>query len=230
MPGESEAVRAFMAWLRVWQNFMRKHGAQGLGQEAQIGLFGELCFLVDHLLDRAPAFDVVDAWKGPIGGNQDFELGARCVEVKSTTVVPPVSVSIASMTQLDETLVNLLLLCHVSLAADGGGGESLPEIVERLRTTIESEDISALDSFNAKLIEAGYLDTHSELYSDRRYTVRGTRFFRVADGFPRIASGDLREGISECTYRVVLAACAPFEVEATEAMAVILNEGSEVGT
>ena len=228
--GDSEAVRAFMARLHVWQNFMRKHGAHGLGPEAQIGLFGELCFLADHLLDRAPAFDVVDAWKGPIGGNQDFELGGRCVEVKSTTVVPPVSVSIASMTQLDETLVDLLLLCHVSLATDGGGGVSLPELVERLRTTLEIEDASARDGFNAKLIEAGYLDTHSELYSDRRYTVRGTRFFRVADGFPRIASGDLRAGISECRYTVDLAACVPFEVEATEAMAVILNEASEIGT
>ena len=229
-PGEGEAVRAFMARLHVWQNFMRKHGAQGLGQEAQIGLFGELYFLADHLLDRAPAFDAVDAWKGPSGGNQDFKLGERCVEIKSTTVVPPVSVNIASMTQLDETLVNLLLLCHVSLAAGGSGGESLPELIERLRATIEIEDASALDGFNAKLIEAGYLDTHTELYSDRQYTVRATRFFKVAGGFPRIASGDIREGISECAYTIVLAACAPFEVESTEATAMMLNEGSEIGT
>ena len=223
-PGESEVVKAFIARLHIWQNFMRKHSVEGLTKEAQIGLFGELFFLAANLLDRAPAHDVVNAWKGPTGGNQDFDIGGRCVEVKSTTVIPPVSVNIASMTQLDETVVELLLLCHMSLALDGGEGESLPGLVERLRATIQIQDVSALDGFNAKLIEAGYLDAHSALYSDARYMHRETRFFAVTNGFPRVAPGDLREGISECNYTVVLAACAPYEVEGTEAIAALLNE------
>ena len=83
--------------------------------------------------------------------------------------------------------------------------------------------MSALDGFNAKLIEAGYLDAHSELYSDARYQHRETRFFTVTSGFPRVTAGDLLEGISECSYTVVLAACAPYEVEGTEAIVTLLN-------
>ena len=128
------------------------------------------------------------------------------------------------MTQLDETLVELLLLCHVSLVLDGRDGESLPELVDRLRVTIRIQDVSALEGFNAKLIEAGYLDSHSELYSDRRYRHRETRFFKVTDSFPRIAARDLRGGISECSYTVLLTACAPYEVGGTEAIAALLNE------
>ena len=203
---------------------MRKHGVEGLTKEAQIGLFGELLFLAAHLVDRVPAHDLVNAWKGPTGGNQDFDIGGRCVEVKSTTVIPPVTVNIASMTQLDETLVELLLLCHVSLVLDGRDGESLPELVDRLRATIQIQDVSALDGFNAKLIEAGYLDSHSELYSDTRYRHRETTFFKVTDGFPRIVARDLRGGISECSYTVLLTACAPYEVGGTEAIAALLNE------
>ena len=223
-PGKGEAVKTFIARLHVWQNFMRKHGVEGLTKETQIGLFGELLFLAAHLVDRVPAHDSVNAWKGPTGGNQDFDIGGRCVEVKSTTVIPPVTVNIASMTQLDETLVELLLLCHVSLVLDGRDGESLPELVDRLRVTIRIQDVSALEGFNAKLIEAGYLDSHSELYSDRRYRHRETRFFKVTDSFPRIAARDLRGGISECSYTVLLTACAPYEVGGTEAIAALLNE------
>ena len=70
-------------------------------------------------------------------------------------------------------------------------GKAFPKLVDRLRATIQVQDVSALDGFNAKLIEAGYLDSHSELYSDTRYTHRETRFFKVAEGFPRIAARDL---------------------------------------
>ena len=224
-PGERESVKTFLARLHIWQNFMKKHGAEGLTEEAQIGLFGELSFLADHLIDRLPAHDSVNAWKGPTGGHQDFDIGGRCVEVKSTTVIPPVSVNIASMTQLDETLVELLPLTHTSLVLDERNGESLPELVDRLRTTIHDQDVSALDGFNAKLIEAGYLDLHRELYADTRYRRRETTFFKVSEGFPRIMAKDLRGGISECSYTVLLTACAPYEVEVSEAIAAFLNEG-----
>ena len=230
--GEGEAVRTFIARLRVWQNFMKKHGVEGLSKEAQIGLFGELLFLAAYLVHRVPAHDSVNAWKGPARDNQDFEIGGRCIEVKSTTAVHPDTVHVASMTQLDETLVELLLLCHVSLILDARDGESLPELVDRLRATIQNQDISALDDFNAKLIEAGYLDSHSGLYSDTRYRHRETSFFKVADGFPRITARDLRSGVSECSYTVVLAACAPNGLGGTEAIAAFLGEqrGSETGT
>ena len=222
--GESDAVETFIARLHVWQNFMRKHGVQGLANEAQIGLFGELLFLANHLVNRVPAHDLVNAWKGPIGGNQDFDIERRCVEVKCTTVIPPVTVNIASMTQLDETLVESLLLCHVSLVLDSRDGDSLPELVNRVRAMIQVQNVSALDDFNAKLIEAGYLDSHSDLYSDTRYAHRETKFFKVAEGFPRIAAKDLAGGISKCSYTVLLAACAPYEVRDTEAIAAFLNE------
>lgn len=224
-PGQEEAVKTFIARLHVWQNFMRRHGVQGLTIEAQIGLFGELTFLADHLLDRLPAHDSVEAWTGPAGGNQDFDIRGRCVEVKTTTVIPPVSVTIASMTQLDETLVDLLLLCHTSLVLDGRNGENLPQLVDRLRTNLNVQDVSALDEFNAKLIEAGYLDSHRELYSDTRYSLRKITFFRVNAGFPRITADDLRVGIAECSYSILLTACAPHELEAAVAVAALLNKG-----
>ena len=222
--GQREGVTTFVARLHVWQTFMKKHGVEGLTKEAQIGLFGELSFLADHLINRLPAHDSVNAWKGPTGGTQDFGIGGRCVEVKSTTIVLPVSVNIANIAQLDDTLVELLLLCHTSLVLDERNGKSLPDLVDRLRTTIHGQDVSALDIFNAKLIVAGYLDSHRELYADTRYRHRKTTFFKVIEGFPRITSEDLRAGISECRYAILLTACTHYEVEVSKAIAAFLNE------
>ena len=222
--GQEEGIKTLIARLYVWQNFMRRHGVEGLTIEAQIGLFGELTFLAHHLIDQLPAQDSVNAWKGPTGGNQDFNIGGRCVEVKSTTVIPPVSVTIPNITQLDETLVDLLLLCHISLAPNERTGESLPELVDRLRATLHVQDVSALDDFNVKLIEAGYLDSHRELYSSARYGPPTTTFFRINRDFPRITVDDLRIGIAECSYSVLLTACAPYELEVADAVAALLNE------
>ena len=132
--------------------------------------------------------------------------------------------NIANVTQLDETLVEFLLLCHISLVLDGRNGASLPELVDRLRETIQVQDVSVLDSFNAKLIQAGYLDSHRDLYADMRYRLRETTFLKVVEGFPRITAKDLRLGISECSYTVLLTACAPYEVEVSEAIAALFNE------
>lgn len=229
-PTDDESVRAFLARLHVWQSFMRKHGAKGLTEEAQTGLFGELSFFSECLVGNLPAFDAVEAWRGPIGGNQDFRSGGCCVEVKSSTMVPPVSMEVTSIAQLDESLVDILVLCHVSLAAEGAKGTTLPELADRLREGIGKEDRSALDSFNAKLIEAGYLDIHAELYSKRRYRLRNVKFFRVQEGFPRIAAADVPEGISACSYRVLLAACTPFEMEQSEVQELMTEGVEKIGT
>lgn len=225
-PGQEEGVKTLIARLHIWQNFMRKHGVQGLRKEEQIGLFGELSFLVDHLINWRwrSAHESVNAWKGPIEGNQDFDFGGCCVEVKSTTVVPPVSVKIANLTQLDETLMDLLLLCHTSLILDRREGQSLPELVDRLRTVLQGQDVSALDAFNAKLIEAGYLDLHREVYADTRYKHRETTFYRIGEDFPRITVNDIPVGIFECSYSVLLAACAPYKVEITDVFTERFNE------
>lgn len=225
--GERECVMTLLSRLRTWQNFMKKHGPEGLTKEARTGLYGELSFLVDHLMLRLGSHDSVNAWEGPVEGNQDFKIGRRCLEVKSTTVIPPTSVRISSITQLDETLVELLLLCHMSLILDEEKGESLPELVDRLRAAIRSQDVSALDEFNTKLIEAGYLDQHRKLYVNTRYKHWSAKFYKVNNSFPRITIEDIRSGISECNYTIFLAACAPYEISVTDAISTLLNEEKE---
>jgi hypothetical protein len=177
---EPGAVQSLLSRLRIWQGFMRRYGPEGLSPEEQAGLFAELSFLKDSVIGQLPASDAVQSWKGPTGGVQDFQLPGCSVEVKSTVVLPASNIKISSLSQLDETRVKRLILCHITLDACGASGQTLPEVVMDLRRILSSEDASAVIRFNDYLMEAGFLDIHEGLYSGRRYMIRELHYFEVA--------------------------------------------------
>jgi hypothetical protein len=83
--------------------------------------------------------------------------------------------------------------------------------VNDLREKVSS-DVEALDGFNGKLVEGGYLDAHAPRYSSA-YEQRSLRWFRVREGFPRITESMLPDGIGDATYTLSLAACKEFAVD-----------------
>lgn len=227
---EEEAVRSFLVRLHVWQRFMQKYGTGGLSPEAQTGLLGELAFLETQLFGKLSVWDAVEAWQGPVGGIQDFILAHCAIEVKSSTTSTAKIVEISNIAQLDETRVDNLLLCHILLHAGGVSDKTLPDVVNHLRNIIGNENIAALGRFNENLIEAGYLDIHSKLYTERRYRVRNIRFFKVEGDFPRIRVTDVRDGIISCNYSVRISACAPFEIYQDQTLLIMFGDIDDRGT
>ena len=59
--------------------------------------------------------------------------------------------------------------------------------------------------FNTKLFEAGYLDKHESFYQDRFYQVRNENFYKIENDFPRIKENELRRGVSDVKYSIILA-------------------------
>jgi hypothetical protein len=225
---EASALQSFIVRLRVWQGFMRSFGPEGLGPEAQAGLFSELRFLRDNVLGQMLALEAVGSWRGPKGSVHDFQMPGCSVEIKSTVVLPVPSINISSLSQLDETRVNKLILCHMTLDAEGGsGGATLPETVKDIRSILGSEDESAVLRFNDCLLEAGYLDIHEGLYSDRRYILRELHYFEVAGNFPRIRACEVRKGVASGYYCIEFSACRPFEIDALGAVALMFAGQNE---
>jgi hypothetical protein len=210
---EVRGLRAFLARLRTWQEFMRRYGPDGLTLQEQTGLFAELLFLGSVLLPRLSAADAVQAWTGPLDALHDFLAGGVSIEVKATTASPASLFHVSHLAQLDETRVSRLFVCHYALDAGGTSGMSLPDLVEELRTRLAAEDHSACDQFDRCLAAAGYLDAQARLYEDRGLRVARRRCFQVAHGFPRLRAADVPSGIAECSYAVELAACVPFELD-----------------
>lgn len=221
---ERETVQALLSRLRIWQGFMKRYGPEGLGLEEQVGLFAELTFLMENVIGRLEAFRAVESWKGPAGGVQDFEFPGCSIEVKSTTILPPGPVKISSLSQLDETRVKRLFLCHMAFDTGSVSGLTLPELVQKTRGILGSEDRSAVMMFNESLLEAGYLDIHEGRYSSRRYLVRSVRFFEVTGDFPRIRASEVRTGVLSGSYGIEFSACLPCELDAERVRNTMLED------
>lgn len=221
---QQSGVREFTARLIRWQDFLRRHAPEGLGEQAQQGLYGELWFLRNLLLLNIDHLEAISIWVGPLQANQDFQLDRCAVEVKTTSAGSHQVLQIANIRQLDDTGIEILLLFHISLDVRLGGTQSLPELVHEIRTLLENQDIRALSIFNERLIDAGYLDVHESRYERLKYTIRNYNFFRVCEGFPRILESKLQTGIGDVHYSVALTSCMPFKINEANAIKYIKGE------
>jgi len=204
--GDVEAVRTLVGRLERWQAFLKQHPAEGLSEESQQGLYGELWFLGRHAIPLVGPRDAVRSWKGPTGAPQDFHLPDLAVEVKTSIGRQHQKLTISSERQLDSTGVGLLLLFHLSLDARQGGGETLPGRVRLTRELVRADPVAS-GEFEDSLFDAGYLDCHAPAYEQVGYTVRESNFFEVRDLFPRIVETDLKKGVGDVRYTVSVAEC-----------------------
>lgn len=217
---EPQAVKLLLGRLHTWERFISRFGPDRLSDERQIGLYAELRFLSDEVIPLSSAAAVVRAWRGPFMEAQDFHFRAVGVEVKSTASRNPTTFHVSNFDQLDNGSLEDLLVFYASVEADALAGDSLPQLVAAIRTTLSSSDPAAASEFDAALIEAGYLDAHAAHY-DRVFRVRQILWLKVEEGFPRLIRSTVPHGISAASYSVSLDACAPYAISAEEARQII---------
>ena len=201
-------ISALLGGLARWQKFLAA-SLDGLSDEQQRGLWGELYFLREHLLPALGA-SAVNGWKGGERSHQDFQFTTGAVEVKTTLAKQPQTVRITSERQLDAKRWDVLFL-HVLALDVRETNETLPALVVSLRLAL-SGDAAALERFEEELLEYGYLDAHAPRYSGRGYVVRSANFFRVGTKFPCLVEADLPAGIGDVNYALSVGACEPFKV------------------
>ena len=204
---QKEVIDDFVARLFRWQSFFQNN-PEGLSEESQNGLFGEIWFLRNILMPRVDSLTALNSWVGPTKANQDFQLLRKAIEVKTTTGMTE-ELNISNKRQLDSTGVDHLYLLHVSLDARAGDGESLPDLVKKLRSELDEQSVIL---FEERLIDYGYLDVHSSRYGVTGYIVRKSDLFEIKGDFPRITEQNVMQGITEVSYSVSIGACIPYSV------------------
>ena len=229
--GAKQAAAELLGRLRQWQQFLTA-AREAMSIEAQRGLWGELHVLRTHLLPALGAAATVSGWKASAAAHQDFQFTGGAVEVKTTAAKQPQSVRITSERQLDDTGVGALFL-HVVVVDErevpaGGSvpGQSLPALIADIRAQL-STDLIALGSFNDRLLDRGWLDTHASRYEVRRWTVRSERNYQVRRGFPRLVEVDLPAGVGDVNFAVSLAACEPFAAPVTAMLKTVVGDGKK---
>ncbi len=222
-PSASAAVVVLLGQLRRWQRFLaiRRDGLDPTGQR---GLWGELHFLRTLLLPRLGGA-AVEGWKGPEGAHQDFQFATTWIEVKTTLAKQPQNVRIASERQLDDTRAPALYLHVLALESHEGGTATLPAAVAEIRAALATWP-AARETFEDRLIAAGYLDRDAPRYATPGYAVRQTQTFRVQGDFPRLVEATLPRGIGDASYSLSLAACAAHLVGDVEIAAALVPTGA----
>jgi hypothetical protein len=193
--------------VRRWQAFLREH-SEGLGAEAQRGLFGELHAL-RTVLGAVGDTAAIEGWVGPGGAPQDFNFGEVAIEVKTSAGKNPQTLRISSERQLDDSPLRALYLWHLSVDERIGAGQTLPELVSEVRGLVEGTAAIGLED---TLLTAGYHDGHARRYRTG-YTPRSSGVYRVGEGFPRLTERDCPVGLGDVRYSIELGAIEAFRFE-----------------
>lgn len=207
---ESTLLVLFRDRLNLWKKLFHK-SRTGLLTNSEIrGLIGELLTL--ELLVKesgSTAADVVNAWVGPLGADQDFRFAGSALEVKSHQPGAE-AVSIASLEQLDAGVPMELVTVQLTQAATGDADNvSLNALVARIEGLVAS-DGGAPDIFKDRLLEAGYVE--SDFYDTALFVPGEMIFYSVSEGFPHITRNSLAEGILSASYAISLKDIEAFEI------------------
>lgn len=208
---EQSIIKAALNQLEKWKSLFDKYNSIGLTPAEQQGLFGELHFLQKYLSNDFEQTSIINTWVGVDKALRDYQYNNWALEVKTTAGNNHQKVSISSERQLDETLLENLYLYHLSVEVSKGNGENLNTKISLIRQTFDTNPI-ALNIFNAKLLEVGYFDKHAEIYKERCYQIRHENFYKIENDFPRIKENEIRDGVGDVKYSVILSQCKEYLV------------------
>ena len=211
---EKKLIREILNRFEKWKSLFNKIGLQGLRPEEQRGLFGELYFLRKFLQSGNDFLSIVNTWVGTEKQVRDFQSNSWAVEVKTTHGNNHQKVNISSERQLDISNLEHLFLYHISLEQLQNSEETLNDIVDSVTEILKTETI-ALNKFKSKLYEVGYFDLQRNLYDAIGYHIRQDIVYKVENDFPRIEENDIRAGVGDVKYSIILSQCTPYVIDET---------------
>jgi hypothetical protein len=205
-------VEKLLERLAKWQSLFEKVGKQGLTDEAQRGLYGEIYFLRVFLNNSTDKNHCLKSWLGSERSIQDFQYSNWAVEVKTTHGNNHQKIHISSERQLDDSIIENIFLYHLSLDIRVDNGESLNTIIVDVLESLRDSTMAS-NLFKLKLLESGYFDAHKPLYDNRGYNIRQVNIYRVSGNFPRITEGLIPIGVGDVKYSIVLSESEEWRID-----------------
>ena len=217
---EKILVRSILCQLEKWRNLFECSRKKELSESEQLGLFGELTFL-QYMLQVLPTrqLDVLHTWMGVEKSNKDFQGNEWAVEVKSS-IGRKNKVTINGETQLDSNIFKHLILCHYSIERNNANGLTLPQLIDAIENLLKYDQM-ILNYFRARLMLAGYMPEDRTKYELRHYNIKKRDLYSVTSDFPRIVQDDLRKGVHDVTYTIMLDVCGSFLISENKLLQII---------
>lgn len=197
---ERDAMKIFLATLADWRQLLSVRRDR-LSLEALRGLVAELWFGFESAAHGYSLSEAVQAWSGPLGGDQDFNFPTPAKQYEVKSIRPAgTSIEISSAEQLDRDDVNLAVITLEDLGLDARG-LMLPEVVAGIRARID--DPTVRSDFNRRIAHLS-IDLDDPWYRERRFGVRQMTIFDVSDDFPALRRSQLPNAVVTTNYRIDL--------------------------
>lgn len=200
--------------LSKWRRFWSPISQEALARERQIGLFGELWFLMRWLEPSIGLRAAIEMWRGPFGARNDFESNLVGVEVKTSSRVDKTHI-IHGLEQLLEPADGVLFLMSICVRDEASAADSLPSLIRDIRQKL-CDDHDTLSRFDNSLYSVGYDDSLESEYEKLKLRVRSEELYRVANEFPRLVPESLKStlppGIGQVSYELRLDGALPWRV------------------
>jgi len=223
---EKKIIKLILNRFEKWKSLFNKIKPQGLSPEEQRGLYGELTFIKRYLKESDDFEYIIDSWVGTEKQVRDFQNNDWAVEVKTTHGNNHQKVHINNERQLDLTNIENLYLYHISLEQLQNTGDSLNAIIDTISEKLTS-DMAAFTKFKSKLYEVGYFEFQRNLYDSIGYIIRQDIFYKVENEFPRIEEKDIRSGVGDVKYSIILSQCIPFIIDESHVFETIQTQKKE---
>lgn len=190
-----------LSQIKRWKAFMAGKKWRELTPEEVRGLFSELKFLQQVLIQIRNEIAALEAWQGPASSHQDFIFSDTSIEIKSISGRERNTVKISSEDQLESLNSHLFLkLYRLIDNTNSENALSLNELIKNIsHNLVEPESI---EFFNEKLAAAGYVEI--PVYDNPKFTVAEELTYRVDKQFPRIIRSKIHPGISRVHYEIKL--------------------------
>ncbi len=194
-------VEKIVAQYKKWMRLLQEVHTGIMIPSLQKGLIGELLYFKDKLACMNPN-QVLNAWVGPEGSDQDFVFEDMWAEIKTVSISAQ-DVQISSLQQLARSDLGFLVVFFMDKTTTSGLQTiSLPEIVEEVRGVFTNETM--LDKLNCKLAKYGYCDKDVDKYAEIRFRYTEHRIYNVDPNFPKLTKENIDVAVIEAHYRLSL--------------------------
>ena len=185
-----------------WQKLLQYVNREVMSFSRQKGLIGELLFLKNKI-DVNGIKQVINAWVGPDGADQDFSFPDTWYEVKTVSLAAE-TVKISSFEQLYQDREGELVVICLETSTPGDDKIMLSRLVSYIRELLVEEP-ELFDIFNLKLFKYGFRDRDISEYDKNCFRYIDQKDYKVDEKFPRLTRANVPRQIVSGTYSISLA-------------------------
>lgn len=198
--GCSMAISNALTRWKYWKEMFGKKKNNLLDKMEIKGLIGELIELRDHFMHEWDENMAIASWMGPLLGHKDFEIEDTWYEVKSVNE-NAIQVKISSLEQLESEIDGHLVVVRLEdTSTVSDNAISLNSIISSVAEKIV--DPSNMDLFLTRLDNMGY--SFDEEYDNYCFMYKGTEYYSVSQGFPRLVRSAVDSSIGNVSYIILL--------------------------